>query len=979
MKLLYPKTLLESWILLSNKISKKSGGKPKLEATGDDTDEIELGNGFLNNDSASYLGDGDEDSTEAYDLDEPSQVDIPGMPYEDEDEDDTPAKKGKKAKTAETSDFKVTANQKIMIANARAAIYRKVYMIGLSVYDSWNKAAEQAPDNADLKEALEFFKTSLGGKSESIHTAQDLVWIMEQVGIFGHDAEITAEGIPDNLITSEIISALCYLGLSDSAILSKLRNDTILDFDKGAVQKLAERASRHVSGKEGGVPVIHPYSENALIKRLEPNYKSSVLSRGTVAASTQKATNADGSTKAKLGEQTVKHIGTSDVMDPVTTKGGGEYVAVVPHIIVSNIEDNYNSGIASAKPKAAAVKMKALLDRQHDIKDLASEFALLGFSGFSDKYKFKPATSGLDKSLQSAAYITGLQSMATTKKVTMSTVCAKLLEKELAPLMTNKDAVLKKNGRNAGKGVIAQALKDIKEQAKAGGQFEIVSAALCDLIRGQYTWFNPKTKTNEPFFDICTRTMGSKSFSDLSDGDDDDDKKGGGVGETVGSDTAAQDMNMENTDSGNDAIAMTDAVFDNILAGAGDAESKSGVGELLRAGLLDPSVPSVDDSSEEKLKYAIRSLKRISNAFSRVGCFSKVEFPNGFNMQVSVDPGDPKGETRDIVKVWSETIRQLAAGKFNGPGAKSEDGQQLASISPTRFASAVKPFIELLNSYSGGVSVTESDLVVNLTTDTYFGLVRRKLIPNFNLARIIAVLALNGYVSNGIEKVGVAAKDVRDFVNRALIYLMRNHQLTNLSFPKFVDDTKREFESGNDNVEEAADEMTRFVAVGAPDWPSFFVWLGARFLIATPDESNPARLIYPDDSDTYNNDNALFFYTNSELRKWYENTFLKYGLPEDRILSKLAIMYMHDSSADSFANDFVPMDTLDTVIGDSLVHSVIGGVISPEAVNAMEQVVSAKEPFDEEADRDLLAAIPDAIKTISESGLGDFPSLQNGV
>ena len=182
MKLLYPKTLLESWILLSYQISKKSGGKPKLEGIADDTDEIELGNGFLNNDSASYLGDGDEDSTEAYDLEEPAQVDIPGMPYEDDDDDETPAKNGRKAKTAETSDFKVTANQKIMIANARAAIYRKVYMIGLSVYDSWNKAAEQAPDNADLKEALEFFKASLGDKSESIHTAQDLVWIMEQVG-----------------------------------------------------------------------------------------------------------------------------------------------------------------------------------------------------------------------------------------------------------------------------------------------------------------------------------------------------------------------------------------------------------------------------------------------------------------------------------------------------------------------------------------------------------------------------------------------------------------------------------------------------------------------------------------------------------------------------------------------------------------------------------------------------------------------------
>ena len=154
MKLLYPRTLLESWILLSNQISKKSGGKPKLEGIDDDTDEIEFGNGFLNDDSAPYLGDGDEDSTEAYDLDEPAQVDIPGMPYEDEDE--TPVKNSRKAKTAETSDFKVSENQKIMIANARAAIYRKVYMIGLSVYDSWNKAAEQAPDNADLKEALEF-------------------------------------------------------------------------------------------------------------------------------------------------------------------------------------------------------------------------------------------------------------------------------------------------------------------------------------------------------------------------------------------------------------------------------------------------------------------------------------------------------------------------------------------------------------------------------------------------------------------------------------------------------------------------------------------------------------------------------------------------------------------------------------------------------------------------------------------------------
>jgi hypothetical protein len=165
--------------------------------------------------------------------------------------------------------------------------------------------------------------------------------------------------------------------------------------------------------------------------------------------------------------------------------------------------------------------------------------------------------------------------------------------------------------------------------------------------------------------------MGSKSFSELSDDDDGDEKKGGGVGETVGSDTVAQYMNMENTDSGNDAIAMADAVFDNILAGAGDAESKSGVGELLRAGLLDPNVPTVDDGPEAKLKYAIRSLKRISSAFSRVGCFSKVEFPNGFNMQVSVDPGDPKGETRDIVRVWTEMIKQLAAGKFNGPGANS--------------------------------------------------------------------------------------------------------------------------------------------------------------------------------------------------------------------------------------------------------------------------------------------------------------------
>ena len=972
MKLLYPKTLLESWILLSHQLSKKSGGKPKLEGIGDDTDEIEFGNGFLNNDSASYLGDGDEDSTEAYDLEEPGQVDIPGIPYEDEDEDETPVKKGRKAKTAETSDFKLTDNQKIMIASARAAIYRKVYMIGLSVYDSWNKAAEQAPDNADLKEALEFFKASLGDKSESIHTAQDLVWIMEQVGIFGHDAEIVAEGIPDNLITSEIISALCYLGLSDSAVLSKLRNDTILDFDKGAVQKLAERASRHVAGKEGGIPVIHPYSENALIKRLEPNYKSSVLSRGTVAASTQQSTKADGSTKAKLGEQTVKHIGTSDVMDPVTTKGGGEFVAVVPHIIVSNIEDNYNSGIASAKPKAAAVKMKALLDRQHDIKDLASEFALLGFSGFSDKYKFKPATSGIDKSLQSAAYITGLQSMDTTKKVTMSTVCAKLLEKELAPLMTNKDAVLKKNGRNAGKGVIAQVLKDIKEQAKPGGQFEIVSAALCDLIRGQYTWFNPKTKTNEPFFDICTRTMGSKSFSELSDGDDDDDKKGGGVGETVGSDTAAQDMNMENTDSGNDSIAMADAVFDNILAGAGDAESKSGLSELLRAGLLDPNVPTVDDGPEAKLKYAISSLKRISSAFSRVGCFSKVEFPNGFNMQVSVDPGDPKGETRDIVRVWTETIKQLAAGKFNGPGANSDIGRQLASISPTRFASAMKPFIELLESYSGGVSATESDLVVNLTTDTYFGLVRRKLIPNFNLARIVATLALNGYVSKGISDAGVSAADVRAFVNKALVYLIRNHNLSSLSFPKFVDDIKTEFDNDGDYV-------VQYASGGAPDWTSYFIWLGARFLSATVDESNPARLIYPDDPENYDDSNILFYYKDSELRDWYENTFLKYGLPEDRILSKLAIMYMHDSGSDLFVNDFVPLETMYSVIGDSLAHNVIGGVTSPEAITVIEKVVSANEPFDEEADRDLLAAIPDAIKTISDSGLGDFPSLQNGV
>ena len=155
MKLLYPKTLLESWILLSHHLSKKSDGKPKLEGVGDDTDEIEFDNGFLNNDSASYLGDGDEDSTEAYDLEEPAQVDIPGMPYEDEDE--TPVKNGRKANTAETSEFKLTETQKIMIASARAAIYRKVYMIGLSVYDSWNKAAEQAPDNADLKEALEFF------------------------------------------------------------------------------------------------------------------------------------------------------------------------------------------------------------------------------------------------------------------------------------------------------------------------------------------------------------------------------------------------------------------------------------------------------------------------------------------------------------------------------------------------------------------------------------------------------------------------------------------------------------------------------------------------------------------------------------------------------------------------------------------------------------------------------------------------------
>ncbi|MBQ5663612.1 MAG: hypothetical protein IIV19_04175 [Bacteroidaceae bacterium] len=94
MKLLYPKTLLESWILLSYQISKKSGGKPKLEGIADDTDEIEFGNGFLNNDSASYIGDGDEDSTEAYDLEEPAQVDIPGMPYEDEDE--TPVKNGRK-------------------------------------------------------------------------------------------------------------------------------------------------------------------------------------------------------------------------------------------------------------------------------------------------------------------------------------------------------------------------------------------------------------------------------------------------------------------------------------------------------------------------------------------------------------------------------------------------------------------------------------------------------------------------------------------------------------------------------------------------------------------------------------------------------------------------------------------------------------------------------------------------------------------
>jgi hypothetical protein len=73
------------------------------------------------------------------------------------------------------------------------------------------------------------------------------------------------------------------------------------------------------------------------------------------------------------------------------------------------------------------------------------------------------------------------------------------------------------------------------------------------------------------------------------------------------------------------------------------------------------------------------------------------------------------------------------------------------------------------------------------------------------------------------------------------------------------------------------------------------------------------------------------------------------------------------------------METVYSVIGDSLAHSVIGGVTSPEAITAIERVVSAKEPFDEEADRDLLAAIPDAFKTISDSGLGDFPSLQNGV
>jgi hypothetical protein len=90
-------------------------------------------------------------------------------------------------------------------------------------------------------------------------------------------------------------------------------------------------------------------------------------------------------------------------------------------------------------------------------------------------------------------------------------------------------------------------------------------------------------------------------------------------------------------------------------------------------------------------------------------------------------------------------------------------------------------------------------------------------------------------------------------------------------------------------------------------------------------------------------------------------------------------MYMHDSGSDSFVNDFIPLETMYSVIGDSLAHNVIGGVTSPEAITVIEKVVSANEPFDEEADRDLLAAIPDAIKMISDSGLGDFPSLQNGV
>lgn len=1000
MNLIYPKSLLESWTALAKKVYRKPAGKPRLEASGDDeTEEVDFASGAFSEED-SYVGDNGEDSAELYDLSDNGMVDIPGMPYDDDDVDGKSAKKGKNSKSSTTDDFSVTENQKRMIANARSDIYRQVYMIGITMLDKWRDAVKDAPVNADLQEAIAFLEKSLMddatmNPAEAIHTAQDIVWIIEQLGIFGHDAGVVPKDIPGNLITSDIIASFCYLGLSDSAIIAKLATGNILDFEEGAVHKLAARASGHAAGKEGGVPVIHPYSENALIKRIEPNYKSSVLSKGLMKSITAQGGNSKGSKRADLGEQTISHVGTSDTMDATNTSGGGSYVALVPHIIVRTIEQTFEKSLKdnTKANRDAVIKMNTLIERGANIKDLAVEYAVLGESGFKEKYDFKAPTSKLPKSLQSSAYITEVKNANAGKsenpdsayvpKFTMSRACAELLLKDFKYVTDHENLGLFKDGETTDKEILYSAIDDITSQMpKKGSTFAVESKALAMLITGKYTWFDvDETEDGEPFFDICTRSTTTKAFSEISGGNSGgDDEHRAGVGETTGSDTVAQELNMENTDSGNEANAMVDAVFDSILSGiAGGGERKPGIDALLKNGLLSPDAPDVGADPKEKLAYAVRSIKGISSAFSRAGCLSHVDFPNGTNMQVTVDPGDPKGNTGDIVKVWAETIRELARSNNARRAADGELCARLASLSPSQFASAVNPFIEFLDSYSGGVSVNEDNIAVNLTTGTYFPLARRQLIPYFNLARIIAELALKGAITDGIPEHSVSAADVRKFVNKGLVYIMNNYRIDSESesaFAKFVSGVNDEFADG-------IDEIAQYATEDVPDWNNFFVWLVAKFAGAAVAGPTQSRLIYPGEPG-YDEDavHVIDFQPKTMIR-WYQDYFKRYGIPEDRILAKLAVMYMNDndgsSMGHSFTDDRVSMEELDGIMGPSLVTVVIGGLTSPEAMNAIKTVVDANEPLDTVDDRDVLAAIPGAVKLITDSGLGQFPSISGGM